>query len=241
MSPRRESASPRAPKRRRPFQALPTNFQQLLRPGGSRRDRAAAALLTFMLRESVGYAARIDVARRRAAAAASGLTLLSRKAGRADAGLGQHEPHVIGRRKIAGDRCCDRADLLVAGEQQKGRRSAIALDADGVEAALWMPELSMPVRGHRPAGMNVRVDQGAERLGTLEPRIKIETKLACQRHVRTLSGGGDDPIHRPDLAQTIGRLAFDDDPIIYAAQGHDGEACDERRSAALHEFPRVRA
>jgi hypothetical protein len=57
----------------------PTRFQRLRRPAASRHDRAAATRLSFMLRESVGHAARIDVARSRAAAAASGLTLLRRK------------------------------------------------------------------------------------------------------------------------------------------------------------------
>jgi hypothetical protein len=39
----------------------------------------------------------------------------------ADAGFGQHQPHVIGGR-ISGDRRNDRADLLVPGHHQEGWR-----------------------------------------------------------------------------------------------------------------------
>ena len=88
--------------------------------------------------------------------------------------------------------------MLIAGEQQERRRAAVALDADGVEAGFRMRQLAMPVRRHRAAGMHIRIDQGAERLGAFKPRVEIETQLARQRQVGTLSGGGDDPIDRPD-------------------------------------------
>ena len=130
---------------------------------------------------------------------------------RADAGFRQHEPHVVGRRHVAGDRGGDGADLFIAGQQQEGRRAAIALDADRVEAGLGMRQLAMTMRRHRAAGMQIRIDQRAERLGALEPRIEIETQLARQRQIRTLPGGGDDPIDRSDPARAVGRLALDDD------------------------------
>ena len=93
----------------------------------------------------------------------------------------------------------------------------------------------MPVRRHRPAGMLVRIDQGTERPGAFEPRIEVEPQLAGQRQVGTLAGGHDDPVHGPDLGAGRRRLAFDDARPCLAAQGHDREACDERRSPALHE------
>ena len=68
----------------------------------------------------------------------------------------------------------------------------------------------MSVRRHSAAGMEVRIDQGAESFGALKPRIKIKTQLARQRQVGALSGGGDDPIDRADPAQSFGRLALDD-------------------------------
>ena len=98
----------------------------------------------------------------------------------ANAGFRKHEPHVVSGRHVAGDRGGDGADLLVAGEQQEGRRAAIALDADRVEARLRMRQLAMSVRRHRAAGMHVRIDQGAESLGAFKPRIEIETQLARQ-------------------------------------------------------------
>ena len=117
---------------------------------------------------------------------------------RADAGFRKHEPHIVGRRQVARDCRGDRADLLIAGEQQEGRRAAIALDADRIEAGLRMRELAMAVRRHRAAGMHVRIDQRTERLGAFEPGIEIETQLARQRQIGPLSGGGDDPIDRAD-------------------------------------------
>ena len=97
---------------------------------------------------------------------------------------GKHQPHIVGRRHIARDCRGDRADLLIAGEEQEGRRAAIALDADRIEAGLGMGELAVAVRRHRAAGMLIRIDQGTERLGAFEPGIEIETQLARQRQDR---------------------------------------------------------
>ena len=70
--------------------------------------------------------------------------------------------------------------MLVAGEQQKRRRAAIALDTDCIETSLRMRQLAMTMRRHGAAGMDVRVDQGAESLGAFKPGVEIETQLACQ-------------------------------------------------------------
>ena len=81
---------------------------------------------------------------------------------RADAGLRQHELRHRRRRRVAGDRRRDRARLLVAGEQQEGRRAPVALHADRVEARLGMRELAVAVRRDGAAGMHVR-DRSAAR------------------------------------------------------------------------------
>ena len=79
-----------------------------------------------------------------------------------------------------------------------------------------MRQLSMSVRRHRAAGMDVRIDQGAESFGALKPRIKIEAQLACQRQIRALSGGRDDAVNRADPPQSFGCLALNDNraPVL---------------------------
>ena len=68
--------------------------------------------------------------------------------GAADAGLGQHELDAARRLPVAGQRGDDRADLLVAGAQQEGRRAAVALHADHVDAGVGVRELVDAVRRH---------------------------------------------------------------------------------------------
>jgi hypothetical protein len=80
--------------------------------------------------------------------------------GRADAGFGKHEPQIIGCRHIPRDCRGDRADLLIAGEEQEGRRAPIALDAHRIKPGLGMSELAVTMRRHRAAEMLIRIDQG---------------------------------------------------------------------------------
>ncbi len=62
---------------------------------------------------------------------------------------------------------------------------------------------------NRAAGMDVRIDQGAESFDvSLKPRIEIETQLARQRQVGALSCGGDDPVNRADPLHSFGCLAL---------------------------------
>ena len=72
--------------------------------------------------------------------------------------------------RVSGDGRHDRAHLLVAGQHQEGRGTAIGLDADGVEARLRMGEFAVAVRRHGSARVQVRVDQWPECLGAFEPR-----------------------------------------------------------------------
>ena len=155
---------------------------------------------------------------------------------RADAGFGKHQPQIIGCRHIARDCRGDGANLLIAGEEQEGRRAPIALDAHRIEAGLGMGELAVAVRRHGAAGMLVRIDQGTQRLGAFEPGIEIETQLARQRQIGALAGGGDDPIDRADPMPAAGRLAFDDDLPVLLMERDDGEAGHERDAAALCEL-----
>ena len=62
--------------------------------------------------------------------------------------------------EIAGDRRRDRPRLLVAGEQQEGRRPPVALDADRVEVRLRMGELAIAVR-LRPSRRNADSDRSS--------------------------------------------------------------------------------
>ena len=89
--------------------------------------------------------------------------------------------HVIGRRHVAGDCRRDGAHLFIARQQQEGRRAAVALDADRIEAGFRMRQFTMPVRRHRSAGMKVRIDQGAEGFRAFKPGIEIKTQFARQR------------------------------------------------------------
>ena len=88
----------------------------------------------------------------------------------ADARLGQDEPDIVGGLQIAGDRCRHRAGLLVSGQQEEGRRAAIALDADRVKAGLRMRQFAVPMRRHRAAGMQVRIDQAGRAPGRSRAR-----------------------------------------------------------------------
>ena len=145
---------------------------------------------------------------------------IDRKVGRAHARLRQDEVDVVRCGDVAGDGRHDRADLLVAGQHQEGRRPPVALDADGVEARLGMGELAVAVRRHRSAGVQVRVDQRPERLRALQPRVEVEPQLAGQVQVRALSGRDDDPVDGADLADAVCRLALDHDlPADGAARG----------------------
>ena len=168
---------------------------------GVLRGAASAAGLALGLGLGVRDAAGVDLGRGGTAAASRGCRrTVDGKVGRAHARLRQDEVDVVRRRKVSGDGRHDRADLLVAGQHQEGRRAAIALDPDRVEARLRMGEFAVAVRRHRSAGVQVRVDQRAERLRALQPRIEVEPQLAGQVQVRALSGRDDDPVDGADLA-----------------------------------------
>ena len=106
---------------------------------------AAAARFAGRLRRFVRDAAAAPIPR----AGPPQHPLRLRRAG-ADAGLRQHQLHVVGGLDVAGDGRGDRARLLVAGQQQEGRRAAIALDADRVEARLRMESSRWPCGGTEP-------------------------------------------------------------------------------------------
>ena len=160
--------------------------------------------------------------------------------GRADAGFRKHEPQIVGRRHIPRDCRSDRADLLIAGEEQEGRRAPIALDAHRIEAGLGMGELAVAMRRHRAAVMLIRIDQGTQRLGAFEPGIEIETQLARQRQIGPLAGGGDDPIDRADPTPALRRLAFNDDLPVLFMQRKDGKAGHQRDAPALYQLADLR-
>jgi len=107
---------------------------------------------------------------------------------------------------IAGEMGCDRADLLIAGEEQEGRRAAIALDADRKIIRLGMRQLPVAVRRRRAAGMQVRIDHGPKRARAFQPRVQIQPKLARHRQVGTLAGADNDAVDRSKHAARLGTL-----------------------------------
>ena len=150
--------------------------------------------------------------------------------------------HVVGRRHVAGDRGGDGAHLFIAREQQEGRRAAIALDADRVEAGFGMRQFAMTVRRHRAAGMQIRIDQRAERFRAFEPGIEIETQARassdksgrCPVAAMIRSTG---PIRR----RTVDRLAFDDDPVVFCVERQDGKSRPQGHALAVDKLLHVRA
>ena len=64
---------------------------------------------------------------------------------------------------VAGNVGGDRADLLVSGHHQEGRRTAIGLHAGEIEAGLVLREFARAMRTHRAAAMLVGIDQRRQR------------------------------------------------------------------------------
>ena len=157
--------------------------------------RTAAAGLARRLRLGVEHAAGVDLRRSRAAAAARSRSRCYRRCA-ADAGLRQHQAHLAGGRVVAGDLGHHRAHLLVAGRHEEGRRAAIGLRADDVEAGFGMRELGRSVRRHRAAGMQVGIDQRRQRRRRLDRRVERHPQLAQHAKIRPEAGRDHDPIDK---------------------------------------------
>ena len=125
------------------------------------------------------------------AACGGGLGGAGGDAAAAHAGLGEDEVDLAGGLPVAGEGGDDGADLLVAGAQQEGRRAAVALHADDVDALVGVGELLDAVRRHRAARVHVRVDQRSERARCLDAVVEVEPQLGQQREVGAEAGGGD--------------------------------------------------
>ena len=74
----------------------------------------------------------------------------------------------------------------------------------------------MPMRRHRAARMEIRIDQGTEGSfgpSSSEPRIRIKARATVvSDRIGSLPGRCNDPVDWTDLAWSSGRFAFDDDP-----------------------------
>lgn len=92
--------------------------------------------------------------------------------GAADPGFGQVEFHAVRRFDVASESRHHGPHLLEAGGHEERRRSAVALDADGVEARLRMCKLAVTMRAHRPAAVQIRVDERTQRLVGFEPGVE---------------------------------------------------------------------
>ena len=88
-----------------------------------------------------------------------------------------------------------RADLLIAGRQQEGRRATIGFRADYDEAAFRLREFGDAVRRDGAAGMQIGIDQRRELRRRLHRRIQVDAQLAQERQIGPEAGGHDDAIH----------------------------------------------
>jgi hypothetical protein len=68
--------------------------------------------------------------------------------------------------------------LLIAGEQEKCRRPAIALDSSDEIAGLGMREFTPAMGRHGSARVDVGIDQRTKCPGALDNRMQIQLKLA---------------------------------------------------------------
>ena len=171
---------------------------------GRAGDHAAAVA------SACGQAAAAAGGRQPAAARVSGA-----RPDAADAGLGQHELDAARALPVAGERGDDRADLLVAGEQQERRRAAVALHADHVDALVGVRELVDAVRRHRAAGVQVRVDQRSER------RAASTRSSRSSRSSPSSARSGRKPV-----AAMISSASIDD---VLVGHGHAAVAGETRR------------
>ena len=117
----------------------------------------------------------------------------------ADAGLGQHQLDPARALPVAVQRGDDRADLLVACAQQERRSAPVALHTDHEYPLVGVAELVHAVRRHRPAGMQVRVDQRSQPARRLDAIVEIQPQLAEQRQVRAEASGGDHLVRHESL------------------------------------------
>ena len=138
-----------------------------------RRRRCPAAKICSTAGQSAASISRISVTAAAARAA---------EVGGAHPGRGQHQLDVRGRCGVAGEPRGHRADLLVAGGEQEGRRAPVRLHADDEEALLGVGELAEAVRLDGAAGVHVRVDERREALRAPRRcrRARAGSRAACR-------------------------------------------------------------
>ena len=112
-----------------------------------------------------------------------------RRSRSADAGLGKHQANIVGSGEVAVDRGDHRADLFVAGGEKEGRRAAVALDADGVEARLRMAR----ARDGRAAAPSRR-SAGSDRSAGPSARTLSSQGSSSSRSSRVMSRSGRWPV-----------------------------------------------
>ena len=74
-----------------------------------------------------------------------------------------------------------RADLLVSGCHQEGRRAAVGFGADNDETGLGMREFGDAVRRDGAAGMEIRIDQRRKLRRRLDGGVELDTQFAQER------------------------------------------------------------
>ena len=117
---------------------------------------------------------------------------------------------------VAGEVGGDRADLLVAGGQKEGRRTAVALHANQEQARLGLGELGGAVRAHGPARVLVGVDQRRQRPRALQRRVEVEAQLGQEGEIGPQPGRHHQLVGLDRQALTLG-LSGDQERIIRSA------------------------
>ena len=129
--------------------------------------------------------------------------------------------------------------MLITGDHQEGWRPAIAFNPHRIEPRLGVSEVPVPVGRHRSAGVDVRVNQRAERFDALKRRIKVKPQFAGHAQIGSLSRSDDDPISRANRAFPVVCGTAEDDRSLGCAHRCHGKAGHEGHSAGVnHSFER---
>jgi hypothetical protein len=132
---------------------------------------------------------------------------------------------------VAGEGGHDRADLLVAGGQQEGGGAAVALHPHDHIAGFGVGELGDPVGGHGAAGVDIGVDERAQRGRALQTGLKGQPKLGGDGVVGSEPGRRDhliglhDQVLGLDDVVALDVIGGQADPVAGRLDGVDSASC----------------
>jgi hypothetical protein len=95
-------------------------------------------------------------------------------------------------------------------------------------------ELSVTVRAHGAAAVQVRIDERAQRFIALKPRVKLDSKFARELQVRPLARGADDFVDafEPQLL-ALGIHPDDAELVSLLLDACDSQSCVEGHGAGV--------